>query len=268
MLNPLRKFFRFSAPAPSPAIPPEERIYAIGDIHGRLDLFSALARAIEQDDQQAGRARTTIILLGDLIDRGPDSAGVIALARQWRDRRRVRILMGNHEEMFLDSFQKTATLRQFLRHGGEETILSYGVDRDTYNQASLEELQQMMFQAVPREDLAFVGSFEDRIVAGDYMFVHAGILPEAPPEQQKRQDLRWIREPFLSFEGRHSHVIVHGHTICEEVTERPNRIGLDTGAYIHGRLTALVLEGTSRRFLTANETDGRITVEGRRTELA
>jgi len=268
VLNPLRKLFRFSAPSPAAAIPSDERVYAIGDIHGRLDLFAALADAIEKDDRLAGRARTTIILLGDLIDRGPDSAGVVTFARQWRDRRRVRILMGNHEEMFLDSFQKTATLRHFLRHGGEETILSYGVDRDTYKQASLEELQQMMFRAVPREDLAFIGSFEDQIMMGDYMFVHAGILPEAPPEEQKSQDLRWIREPFLSYEGRHSHVIIHGHTIREEVTVRPNRIGLDTGAYINGRLTALVLEGASQRFLAACEQDGRITIEGRRSEFA
>lgn len=264
MVNPFRKFFRFSAPSPSAATRPGERVYAVGDIHGRLDLLAALATAIEDEAAQAPNLQTTVILLGDLIDRGPDSAGVIAFAREWQNHRRLRILMGNHEEMFIDSFQKTGTLRHFLRHGGEETILSYGIDREAYVQASLEEVQQMMLASIPREDLAFISSFEDRIVIGDYLFVHAGIQPDVPVEEQKLQALRWIREPFLSHTGRYSHMVVHGHTIHEEADERENRIGIDTGAYLHDRLTALVLEGTSRRFLTACGKDDHITMEERK----
>lgn len=240
----------------APAVPPGQRIYAIGDIHGMLDQFSTLIDAIEADDAAAGPARTTVILLGDLIDRGPDSAGVVALARNWQNRRKVRILAGNHEEMFLASFEKTGILRQFLRFGGRETILSYGIDPEIFRLASLEELQHLMFEAVPRADLAFLRSFEDCIMIGDYMFVHAGILPDQEPEKQALHDLRWIREPFLSHEGRHSHVVVHGHTITQEVDERQNRIGIDTGAYMYGRLTALVLEGTQRRYISACENNG------------
>ena len=100
----------------------------MGDIHGRLDLFEALIAAIEADDAASAPAETTVILLGDLVDRGPDSAGVVARARAWQRQRPVRILMGNHEEMFLSSFEKAETLRHFLRFGGKETVLSYGID--------------------------------------------------------------------------------------------------------------------------------------------
>ncbi len=261
MLKPLRKLFSFSAPPLAPAVPAGQRVYAVGDIHGRLDLFTALARAIEADNAAADPARSTVILLGDLIDRGPDSAGVIRFSRAWQDRRKVRILAGNHEEMFLASFEKAGVLRQFIRFGGKETILSYGLDQETYHRASLEELQQVMLEIVPRDDLAFLASFEDRIEIGDYLFVHAGILPEVAAEDQKLHDLRWIREPFLSHEGRHSHVIVHGHTITQDVDERANRIGVDTGAYMHGRLTALVLESTRRRYIAACESEGSVVIE-------
>lgn len=256
VLKPLRKLFQFSPPPQEPAVPEGLRVYAIGDIHGRLDLLAALAEAIEQDDRHEGDARSTVIMLGDLIDRGPESAGVIRFARDWQSRRAVRILCGNHEEMLLSGLERVEVLRHFLRHGGRETILSYGLDEETYRLATLEEVQDLMLKIIPRTDLAFINSFEDRILIGDYLFVHAGILPDVEPERQRLHDLRWIREPFLSYEGRHSHMVVHGHTITQEVTHLDNRIGIDTGAYLHGKLTALVLEGTRRRFIAASRTDG------------
>src|SRR5690606_19746278 len=129
---------------PLPAIPPGRRIYAVGDVHGRLDLFDALIAAIEADDAAAAPAETTVILLGDLVDRGSDSAGVVARARELCARRDVRILGGNHEEMFLRSFDDIEVFRHFLRHGGRETILSYGTDRQAFAAATLEEAQDMM----------------------------------------------------------------------------------------------------------------------------
>ena len=123
----LRKLLRPLWQQNGPAIPQGERVYAIGDVHGRLDLFAALANAIEADDAARGSADTTVILLGDLIDRGPDSASVVAAARAWQYRRKVRIICGNHEEMFLGSFHHEETLRHFLRHGGKETLLSYPI---------------------------------------------------------------------------------------------------------------------------------------------
>ncbi|MXP41768.1 serine/threonine protein phosphatase [Altererythrobacter soli] len=263
MLKTIRRIFERAESAPLPAIPAGQRVYAVGDIHGRLDLFEALIAAIEEDDAQAGAAETTVILLGDLVDRGPDSAGVIARARAWQGQRRVRILAGNHEEMFLKSFEKIETLRHFLRFGGKETVLSYGVDHAAYQKASVEEVQEMMVHAVPAADREFVKGFEDLIAIGDYVFVHAGIVPGVPLEEQRRQDLRWIREPFLSHAEPFGAVVVHGHTICDEPEDRGNRIGVDTGAYVSGRLTALVLEDDRRRYLEAVDENGAITAASR-----
>ncbi|WAT19158.1 metallophosphoesterase family protein [Aurantiacibacter sp. MUD11] len=262
------QFFRSKKAEPelphiTASVPEGERVYAVGDIHGRSDLFISLIEAIEQDNRDAGPADTTVILLGDLVDRGPDSINVIALAREWMKFRKVRVLIGNHEEMFLRSFDNLDMLRHFLRHGGRETVLSYGLDKKAYTRASIDEVQEMMAAAVPQEDLDFIAGFEDMIRIGDYLFVHAGIEPGVPLEQQNVGKLRWIREPFLSHQEPHEFVVVHGHTIAEEPVDQGNRIGIDTGAYMHGRLTALVLEGQSRRFLSAiDDGEGSISISG------
>ena len=258
MFQALRQIFARGSAVPVAAVPPGERIYAVGDIHGRRDLFEALVCGIDQDDAASPAASTTVILLGDLVDRGADSAGVLALARDWQQRRRVRILAGNHEEMFLRSFHSLETFRHFLRHGGRETVLSYGIDRTEFAKADLEEAQQMMRAAVPAEDVAFIETFEDMIAVGDYLFVHAGIDPAKPVEEQENHDLRWIREPFLSYPESFGRVVVHGHTICEAPEDCGNRIGIDTGAFMSGRLTAIALEGTQRRYLEAVEGEGGV----------
>lgn len=261
MLQSLKQMFARRPDAPHAELPAGKRVYAVGDIHGRLDLFRALVEAIEADDAERAPAETLVILLGDLVDRGPDSRGVIDLAREWQERRRVRILFGNHEEMFLRSMADIEMFRHFLRHGGRETVLSYGVDPGHFAQATLEEAQDLMREAVPSRDVAFVKGFEGMIRAGDYLFVHAGIDPRVPLDEQREKDLRWIREPFLSHPEPHGVVVVHGHTICESVEDCGNRIGIDTGAFMTGRLTALVLEGSSRRYLEAVEgADGAIAV--------
>lgn len=248
---------------PIPALPPGERVYAIGDIHGRRDLFEALIAAIDADDTASGPAKTTVILLGDLIDRGADSAGVLAAARGWQQRRTVRILMGNHEEMFLECFTNIELMRHFLRFGGRETVLSYPVDRTLFDSADVEQAQVLMRAAVPESDLAFIRGFEDRIVIGSYLFVHAGIRPGVPLEQQELRDLRWIRGVFTDSRGDHGLLVVHGHTICETPDIWPNRIGIDTGAYYSGTLTALRLEGAERSLLETHEDEGRIDVQMR-----
>lgn len=258
MFQTLKQLFARGADSPTAAVPPGQRVYAIGDIHGRCDLFEALVEAIEADDTAAAPAETTIVLLGDLVDRGADSAGVIALARTWQGRRPVRILGGNHEEMFLRSFDELEMFRHFLRHGGRDTVLSYGIERAAFLAADLEEAQQLMRDHVPADDITFLESFEDMVTIGDYLFVHAGIDPRVPLDAQRRQDLRWIREPFLSHPDSHGPVVVHGHTISDDPEDCGNRIGIDTGAFMSGRLTALVLEGTARRYIEAVEHDGRI----------
>jgi serine/threonine protein phosphatase 1 len=262
MFEPLRQLFRPRPSArPLPAVPPGTRWYAVGDVHGRLDLFEALIAAIEADDAEAPAAQSTVVLLGDLVDRGPDSAGVVERARAWTAERRVRLLAGNHEEMFLDALENVAVLRHFLRHGGRETSLSYGIARDDYDRATMEELQAMLVAALPAEHREFLASARNYLVAGDYVFVHAGILPNVPLEEQEPHRLRWIRDPFLDHADPHSHFVVHGHTITESIDERPNRIGIDTGAYHSGCLTALVLEGTHRRVIQAVERDGALAIE-------
>ncbi|WP_133365844.1 metallophosphoesterase [Qipengyuania sediminis] len=261
MLRSLARLFRPPAAAPAARVPEGERWYAIGDIHGRQDLFAALVAAIEADDRAAAPARSQVVLLGDLVDRGPDSAGVIAHARTWAAQRPVRLLAGNHEEMFLESFGDLEMLRHFLRHGGRETVLSYGIDRKTYDAMSLEEVQVAMQEIVPEEDRAFLTAAEEWIEAGDYLFVHAGINPALPLAEQRRADLLWIRERFLRHPDAYSHVVVHGHTIFEGVEDTGTRIGIDTGAYRSGRLTALVLEGSARRTIQAVAQDGAIAIE-------
>ena len=262
MLSALRQMFRPDvAVRPPPAVPAGTRWYAIGDIHGRLDLFEELIAAVERDDADAAPADTSIVLLGDLVDRGPDSAGVVARARAWQASRRVHLLAGNHEEMFLYALEDRAVLRHFLRHGGRQTALSYGIGRDEFDNATLEDLQVMLGKVVPKEDIRFLSAARDYLVAGDYLFVHAGIAPEVPIEEQEPHHLRWIRDPFLDHDAPHAHFVVHGHTITEAIDHRTNRIGIDTGAYRTGVLTALVLEGTGRRTIQAVERDGTITIE-------
>lgn len=259
MIDALRQLFRPKPVRAPAAIPAGERVYAVGDIHGRFDLFTVLVAAIERDDAARGEADTTIVLLGDLVDRGPESAAVIDAARTLQHRRKVRIIAGNHEEMFLDSFEHVEVLSHFLRFGGEETVLSYPIDEAAFERAGLNQVQALMRKAVPEADLEFIRGFEDFIAIGDYLFVHAGIRPREPIADQVPQNLRWIREPFLSYAGDHGHVVVHGHTITPEPEVLHNRIGIDTGAFMSGRLTALGLEGTERWLIEACDEAGAIT---------
>lgn len=239
-----------------PRLPAGSRVYAVGDVHGRLDLFAEMIERIEADDAARGDADTLVIMLGDLVDRGPDSAGVIAAVRDWQARRAVRTLMGNHEEMFLRAMGDATALRHFLRVGGRETILSYGIAPDEYRRLTVEELYDILPAHVPERDIAYLREMENLIVLGDYAFVHAGIDPSRPLDDQVEGDVRWIREPFLSHPEALDVCVVHGHTIREEVEIHaprgwPNRIGIDTGAFRSGKLTAIGLQDTDRWFMEA-----------------
>jgi len=250
----LRKLFKNSRPAQpedaaAAAIPAGQRVYAIGDIHGRIDLLDQLLRKLDADDEARGPADTVLIFLGDLVDRGPDSAEVVErLMGVKANHPGTRVLMGNHEEVFLQAARdgSVGALRYCLRIGGEATVKSYGVTETEYRDASMEELAAMLQARVPAAHLDFLESFEDMIVVGDYVFVHAGVHPDAPLAQQKINDLRWIRGDFLNFRGRLEKIVVHGHSISDEVEVRQHRIGLDTGAYSSGVLTAMGFEGGTR----------------------
>jgi serine/threonine protein phosphatase 1 len=241
------------AAVPRDQVPAGVRAYAVGDIHGRLDLLDRLLERIDADDAARGPAETWLVFLGDLVDRGPDSAGVVDRLRRLAQApggRTVRFLAGNHEEMFLDALAGDAsTVRLFARVGGRETALSYGITPERYNMLEFEELAAELAALVPPEHVAFLRGFEGQVTLGDYAFVHAGIHPDRPLAIQKAADLRWIRDPFLRHRARFEKRIVHGHTITDEVEVLPNRIGIDTGAYLSGRLTALGLEGEEQWFL-------------------
>lgn len=252
MLQKLRNLFAAqAAPPPPTAIPAGQRVYAIGDIHGRNDLLKKLISAIEADEAIRSPAETLIIFLGDLVDRGEDSAGVIETAMALAARRPVRFLCGNHEEMFLRSFEREEALRHFLRYGGRETLLSYGIPPQVYNTVTLAELHEMLPAVVPQTHRDFMAAMEDRIVIGDFVFVHAGIRPGVPIEEQSPSDLRWIRGEFITDRSARDFAVVHGHTITEDPEVLPLRIGIDTGAFASGRLTAIGLEGSARWLLEA-----------------
>jgi serine/threonine protein phosphatase 1 len=248
-------FFRRCAPAAPPARPrvgEGRRIYAIGDIHGRNDLFVALLDMIAADNRARGAAATGLILLGDLIDRGPESAAVIdtaaRAASEWTD---FHWLTGNHEEVFQKALDgDMESLKFFCRIGGEDTIISYGIAPAAYREMSLADLSDALARLVPDTHRTFLQSGEAWVREGDYLFVHAGVRPGVALADQKGSDLRWIRKPFLDDGRDHGFFVVHGHTITEEVDRRPNRLGIDTGAYYSGRLTAVGLEGEEQWFLS------------------
>lgn len=224
------------------------RAYAIGDIHGRLDLLEQMLAKIHAELQRRPARKTLLVFVGDLIDRGPSSAQVIERLRTYR-REGIQpvFLLGNHEEVLLRILRGDDSLiASWLEFGGLQCLQSYGVDATRLSGRSDDELVEIIRGVVPASHVKFLDSFIDSCRFGDYLFVHAGIRPGVELEQQRQADLRWIREPFLFDDTDHGFVVVHGHTISSEVEERPNRIGIDTGAYRTGVLTAVAIEGSER----------------------
>ena len=231
------------------------RAYAIGDVHGRLDLLEQLLADIDRDRRERPARKTLLVFLGDLIDRGPHSAQVLDRLRSFSaDGVRTVFLLGNHEEVLLRILDGDAALITKWRwFGGSECLSSYGIEPAQFAKVSDEEALQRVRAAIPADHVKFLESFVDTCRFGDYLFVHAGIRPGVSLEEQLQADLRWIREPFLLDESDHGCVVVHGHTISEQVEERPNRIGIDTGAYRTGVLSALAIEGDRRWYLQTRE---------------
>jgi serine/threonine protein phosphatase 1 len=223
------------------------RAYAIGDVHGRLDLLEELLEKIHADIARRPARKVLLVFVGDLIDRGPSSAQVVERLRTYRHPGvQPMFLLGNHEEVLLRILAGEAELiTKWRRFGGAECLASYRVDRDKLAALSDEDALPLVREAVPKEHVEFLESFDDSCRFGDYLFVHAGIRPGVEIDQQKQSDLRWIREPFLFDETDHGFVVVHGHTIRPEVEIRPNRIGIDTGAYRSGVLSALAIDGSA-----------------------
>jgi serine/threonine protein phosphatase 1 len=226
-----------------PGIEERSVIYAVGDIHGRSDLLDRVFKAIDRNRLLDPDKRALEIYLGDYVDRGPDSAGVIARLRQRASERPVRLLLGNHEAMFMD-FLGGKSERKWLENGGAATAFSYGVDPRLGS-----DLQEALTRAVPPDDLVFLNSLRPSFRYGPYFFVHAGIRPNRPIENQSLDDLIWIRKEFLDHPGSFGPIVVHGHTPNAEPDFRPNRINLDTGAFATNRLTCLRIDSNGAALL-------------------
>ena len=232
-------------------VPQGVRVYAIGDIHGCLAELRSLVDSIA-GDCRGFDGEVHLVFVGDYVDRGPDSRGVIDfLLGAGLPGRHRRFLMGNHEEAMLQVLEgDTESLSGWLRFGGTQTLESYGITRAEIYRSGI-DLPALMRNAVPQSHVDFLRGLEDHARIGDYLFVHAGIRPGTPIAEQDAFDLRWIRDEFLlDDETDHGAMIVHGHTISGTPEVHANRIGIDTGCYSSGRLTALVLEGEGRRFLS------------------
>lgn len=232
-----------------PDLPEGVRIYVVGDVHGRFDLLCALQDKISAD--ASGAARIIEIYLGDYIDRGPQSREVIdLLIGLTRDRRERIFLKGNHEETLLKFLNDPQILASWRQFGGVETLHSYGVDLSVLrDEQGYEQIQKEFAARFSASHRGFFQSLQTSATIGGYFFVHAGVRPGVPLEEQKEEDLMWIRQDFLESRANHGKVIVHGHTPVEQPEIWPNRINIDTGAYLSNKLTCLVLEGQEKRVL-------------------
>ena len=234
-----------------PRIPPGETLYAIGDIHGHLDLLARLMARISDDARHETGAKT-LVFLGDYIDRGVHSREVIDfLIHGLPSGFRAVFLRGNHEEIMQRFLAGDLSVGgSWLSYGGAATLASYGVN--PYRPHAAREMASLctaLADKVPDSHQALLAAMPLSYRRGDYYFVHAGVRPGVPLEAQIADDLLWIRDPFLSSTDDHGAVVVHGHSIVPEPDIKPNRIGIDTGAYATGHLTCLKLKDDARSFL-------------------
>ncbi len=238
------------------SVPDNHRVYAIGDIHGEFELLDDLHETIAIDLAKSPADTVSIVYMGDYIDRGPQSREVIdnlILRKGNQDGVNRIFLKGNHEQAFQEFIGGSYGAMAWLEWGGLQTLKSYGINTDniTLSVSEIENLQNLIKQKCPASHVSFLNTLQFHHIIGDYMFVHAGIDPEKPLDGQSEQTMISIREPFTSYDGTLDKCVVYGHTIYDEPKIAPSRIGIDTGAYRNGTLTALVLEGRERRFLYA-----------------
>jgi serine/threonine protein phosphatase 1 len=224
-------------------------IYAVGDVHGRLDLLQRMYEGITADRSRRAESDWRIIHLGDNVDRGPDSKGVLDfLIEQSRDPR-VICLAGNHDVCFLDFLAEPDPAGLFATNGGRQTALSYGVQLDFLDAAEFPLQYEAFRRAVPDAHRSFMQNLRFSCTLGDFYFCHAGIMPAVPLDEQDPRDLIWIRDKFLNYTGLHPKVIVHGHTPARDPDVRPNRVNIDTGAFASHVLSALIIDGSDKQIM-------------------
>jgi serine/threonine protein phosphatase 1 len=236
--------------------PARTRLYAIGDVHGRFDLLEAMFGLIDADRAaHPGRAHVEI-LLGDLIDRGPDSMGVVESAIARQRSHGLTALRGNHDQYLIDALRDPGSIPHWLMWGGVEALASWGVPVEDPARADPRALAVALAAALPQAHRDFLSAMPTSLRHGDIFFAHAGIRPGVPLEAQTLRDLTMIREPFHSDPRDHGVIVVHGHTPADQPVVRANRIGVDTRAYESGVLTCAVIEGNELGILTAAGTPG------------
>lgn len=233
-----------------PRLPDGLRVYAIGDIHGSADLLDQMLAAITQDCETLTDGRARLVFLGDYIDRGPDSPGVLDRLIALKASGVPSIyLKGNHEDELLGFLDNPSDHVHWLEWGGEETLENYGVRAGAAR--DVVDIAADLRAAIPPAHVNFLNALEIRHEVGDYLFVHAGIKPGVPIDEQTDYDQMWIRGEFhrTEPEQRPDKVIIHGHQSAKKVVDKGWRVCVDTGAVWNGTLTAIVLEGTQKRFL-------------------
>lgn len=235
-----------------PSLPPNMRVYAIGDVHGRADLMEKLLRLIDAD-HLGFRGESHVIFLGDYVDRGPYTRDVLDMLckKKW-GHMHLETIRGNHEDIILRFFKDHSVAPGWFHYGGLQTLRSYGINvpNATQDFDDIFRLRRALEEAMPTAHKEFLHALPYTLRYGDYVFVHAGIHPDRPLEEQDPHHYMWMREPFLSSTKELGFMVVHGHSIRMKPEVRVNRIGIDTGAYATGRLTCLVLEGREQRFIT------------------
>ena len=245
------------------AAPEGLRLYAVGDVHGRLDALDLLVTAIREEP--VGAFRPVLIMLGDYVDRGPASRQVIeALIRLESDAAlETRFIRGNHEETMLSFLGEPSLGATWCSFGGVETLLSYGVVAPLMGDPpeAWEAAREAFAAALPASHVRFLQALEPAVEYGDYFFTHAGVRPGVELDEQDPHDLMWIRDDFLRGSATFSKCIVHGHTPEADAFVSDRRIGVDTGAYATGRLSAIVLDGLERRLIQAQVSGGRTSVD-------
>ena len=224
------------------SLPPQTRVYAIGDIHGRADLLADLLARIDDDLQRRPIADVVEVYLGDYIDRGADSCGVIDLLATRMVRNRAVCLRGNHEVMLEAFLRDPESLRDWAPMGALPTLDSYSVSLTP--KKTPDELHRLLCERLPRAHHLFLQCLRDSFACGDFLFVHAGIRPSVPIAEQEARDMHWIRNDFLDCTDDHGCFVVHGHTPVPHPDIRSNRINIDTGAWRSGVLTCIAIEGS------------------------
>ncbi len=228
------------------SLPSGVRIYAVGDIHGRLDLLDILLGKIRDDLAARPIERPVYVFLGDYLDRGPASRGTIDRLVRHSETSESVFLKGNHEAIAIKCLSDRSVFDYWMRLGGAETMMSYGISpKPSPDEKQIVMLQAAFHAALPQSHLRFFRDLRTSYSCGDFFFAHAGVRPATPLPEQKEADLLWIREDFISSTADFGKIVVHGHTPVREADIRPNRVNIDTGAFATGRLTCLVVEHSS-----------------------